>query len=123
MTTNTPDRQLVWVVLVIVAAIVVLPAFGMGFVMMGTGPMMGGMWGDHMWGAGGVSGWMLVIGVGMQLLFLAVIVGAAYFGYRALTTQDGSSDPALEELRTAYARGDLSDDEYERRLERLESES
>jgi putative membrane protein len=63
---------------------------------------------------------MLLISVGMQLLFLAIILGAIYFGYRAVTTQDGSSDPALEELRMAYARGDLSDEEYERRRERLE---
>jgi putative membrane protein len=122
MTTNTTDRQLVWVVLAIVAALVIVPALGMGFGMMGAGPMMGGTWGDHMWGASGASGWMLVIGVGMQLLFIAVIVGAVYLGYRALTTQDGSDDPALEELRIAYARGDMSDDEYEQRRERLETE-
>lgn len=122
MTTNITDRQLVWVMLAIIAALIVLPVFGMGFGMMGPGSMMGGMWGDHMWGAGEASGWMLVIGVGMQILFLAVIVGATYLGYRALTKQDESSDPALEELRAAYARGDLSDDEYERRRERLETE-
>lgn len=123
MTTDTTDRQLVWIVLAIVVVLVVVPAFGMGFGMMGTGPMMGGTWGDHTWGAGGASGWMLVVGVGMQLAFLAVVAGAVYLGYRALTAQDGSSDPALEELRTAYARGDLSDEEYERRRERLESDS
>lgn len=120
MTTNTTDRQLVWVVLALVAALILVPVFAMGFGMMGAGPMMGGMWGDHMWGAGEASGWMLVIGVGMQLLFLAIIVGAIYFGYRAVTTQSNSSDAALEELRMAYARGDLSDEEYERRRERLE---
>jgi putative membrane protein len=120
MTTNTTDRQLVWIVLALVAALILFPVFAMGFGMMGTGPMMGGMWGDHMWGGGEASGWMLLISVGMQLLFLAIILGAIYFGYRAVTTQDGSSDPALEELRMAYARGDLSDEEYERRRERLE---
>lgn len=123
MTTDTTDRQLVWVILAVVAGLILLPVFGMGFGMMGAGPMMGGMWGDGMWGMGGASGWMLVIGVGMQLLFLAVIAGGAYLGYRALTAQDESSDPALEALRAAYARGDLSDDEYERRRERLETEA
>lgn len=118
MTTNTTDRQLLWIVLAIVAALVIVPMFGM----MGAGPMMGGMWGTGMWGADGVSGWMVIIGMGMQLLFLAVVVGAIYLGYRALTTQDASSDPAVAELRAAYARGDLSDDEYERRRERLETE-
>lgn len=120
MATNTTDRQLMWAVFGIVAAlVVVLPTFGM----IGAGPVMGGMWSGHMWGAGGASGWRLLIGVGMQLLFLVVIVGAVYLGYRALTEQDRSLDPALDELRAAYARGDLSDEEYERRQERLETES
>lgn len=122
MTTNTTDRQLLWIVLAVVAALVVLPAFGMGFGMMGTGPMMDGMWADSMWGADGASGWMLAIGAGMHLLALAVIVGAVSLGFRAVTGQGGSADPALEELRAAYARGDLSDDEYEHRRERLETE-
>lgn len=121
MTTNT-NRQLGWVVLAIVVALIVVPAFTMGFGMMGVGPMTGGAWGDHMWGASGAPGWMLVVGVVMQLLFLAAVVGAVYLGYQALTTQDESVDPALEELRSAYARGDLSDEEYERRRERLETE-
>jgi len=119
MTTNTTDRQLVWVVLAIVAGLILVPLFGM----MWAGPMMGGMWGTGMWGADGMSGWMLIIGVGMQLLFLAVIVGAVYLGYRAIRKRDDVSDPAVEELRAAYARGDLSDEEYERRRDRLETES
>lgn len=117
MTTNTTDRQLVWVVLALVVALLVLPAFGMTFGMMGSGPMM-----DGMWGSGGATGWMLLVGLGGQLLLLAVVVGAVYLGYRAVTTQNGPADPALEELRAAYARGDLSEDEYERRRERLEAD-
>jgi putative membrane protein len=119
MTANTTDRQLVWVVLAVVAALVLLPAFGM----LGTGSMMGGGWGDHMWDAGGAPGWTLVVGMVMQIAFLAVLVGAVYLGYRALTTTEESTDAALEELRTAYARGDLSDEEYERRRDRLETDS
>jgi putative membrane protein len=119
MTTNTTDRQLLWVVLAIVAALIIIPMFGM----MWAGPMMGGMWGTGMWGADGTSGWMLIIGMGMPLVFLAVFVGAIYLVYRAMTTQDNTSDPAVAELRSAYARGDLSDEEYERRRDRLETES
>ncbi|ELY66253.1 SHOCT domain-containing protein [Natronococcus jeotgali] len=122
MTTDTTDRQLVWVILAIAAALVAFPMFAMGFGMMGAGPMMDGTWGTGMWGVAGAPGWMLIVGVGMQLLFLAVIVGAVYLGYRAVTAQDEASDPALEELRAAYARGDLSDEEYERRRDRLETE-
>lgn len=117
MTTNTIDRQLVWIIFALVAALFVLPAFGMTVGMMGAGPMI-----DGMWGSSGTTGWMLFVGVGMQLLFLAVVVGAIYLGYRAVTTQDASTDPALEELRAAYARGDLSEDEYERRQQRLEAD-
>jgi putative membrane protein len=123
MASNTTDRQLVWVVLAIVAALVVLPAFAMGFGVMGMGPMMGGAWDHGMWGAGdGMSGWMFVVGAGLQLLFLALLVGAGYLGYKALRSSGGSTDPAMEELRTAYARGELDDDEFERRRERLETE-
>lgn len=123
MATNTTDRQLVWVVLAIVGALVVLPAFAMGFGMMGMGFMMGGAWDHGMWGASdGALGWMLVVGVGMQLLFLALLVGAGYLGSRALTASGGSNDPAMDELRSAYARGDLDDEEFERRRDRLEVE-
>ena len=122
-TSETTNRQLVWILLAILAVLILLPAIGMGFGMMGVGPMMGGTWSHPMWDATGTSGWMLVIGYGMQLLFLAVIVGAVYLGYRAVTSQDSSTDPAIQELRVAYARGDLSDEEYERRLDRLENEA
>lgn len=122
MTTNTTDRQLVTIVLLVLGALVVLPALFMGFGMMGGyGPMMGGgMWGGGMWGDGTTApGWMFLVGVVGQLLFLAVLVGGGYLLYRAVT-RDGDGDPALEELRLAYARGDLSEEEYETRREALE---
>lgn len=115
MATITDDR-LVLLVLVALGVLLVLPVLLMGGGMYG-GPMMGG----GMWGMGGLDGtmggWFLV--VVSQLLFLAVLVGLGYLVYRALTGGNGA-DPALEELRSAYARGELSDEEYERRRERLE---
>lgn len=123
MASNTIDRKLVWVVLALVAALIVLPAFAMGFGLMGMGPMMGSAWDHGMWGASdGAAGWMFVIGLGLQLLFLALLVSAVYLGYKTLTSSDGSTDPALEDLRSAYARGELDDEEFERRREKLESE-
>lgn len=118
MTSNTTDRNRIWVVLALVAALVIVPTFGM----MWAGPMMGGMWGTGMWGVDRASGWMFIVGMGMQLLVLAVIVGAIYLGYRAVTTPGESTDPAVAELRAAYARGDLTDEEYERRRDRLETD-
>ena len=119
MTTTSTDRRLVTLVLAALALLVLLPLLFMGGGMMGYmgfGPMMGtgGMWGD-----GSVApGWLFVVSAVMQLLFLAVVVGGVYLVYRAVT--DGGEDDALAELRLAYARGDLDDDEYERRRDVLE---
>lgn len=124
MTTNTADRQLVRIVLAIVAVLVVLPAIMMGFGLFGTGSVMHGTWDHSMWGTGDAApGWAVVLAVALRLLFLAVLVGGGYLLYRALTGQGDTTDPAIEELRTAYARGDLSEEEFERRRERLDADS
>lgn len=148
MTTNTTERQLGWIVIAIAATLLVLPAFAMGFGMLGMGPMMGGHWSHGMWGwSDGASGWMLALTTGLQLLFLAVLVAGVYLAYTALTSRTASTntappdqpadtapaeqpagsapeqsvDPAIEALRTAYARGEIDDDEFERRRDRLEA--
>ncbi|SFG35005.1 putative membrane protein [Halopelagius inordinatus] len=82
-------------------------------------PMMGMMgW----WGGGGPgTGVSPIWGIGMMLSFLVVLLGVGYFLYRGLVGgQVLGHDRALEELRTAYARGDLTDDEFEQRRERLQ---
>lgn len=121
MSIDTSDRRLVTLLLVVLGVIFVLPLFGMGFGMMGYGPMMGGMWGGGMWGGSTVPGWMLVVGLVMPILFFLLLVGLLYLVYR-LVTDDDAPDSAVEELRTAYARGDLTDEEYEERLARLRDE-
>lgn len=118
MSKNTTDSSLVAILLVL-AALVVLPAVVMRGGMMGFGPMMGA-WEHGMWGGGTMPGWMLLVGVLMQLLFLAAIVVAGYLLYRAVAGSDDDADRALEELRVAYARGELSDEEYEQRRDALE---
>jgi putative membrane protein len=128
MATNTTDTRLVTIVLVLIGALVVLPALFMGFGMMGAGPM-GGMGHDGMWGSGGgAPGWWPLAGILLQLAFLAAVVGLGYLLYRAVAGTGtggvtGAEDPAIEELRLAYARGDLDEDEYERRRERLQREN
>ena len=124
MSATPSNRTLLWIALGIPTVLVVVPALTMGVGVMGVGPMMGGGWDHGMWGgAEAVPTWLLVVGVGMQLLFLAVLFGLGYLVYRALTQRSGSTDPALEALRTEYARGEMSDEEFERRRERLESDS
>lgn len=64
-------------------------------------------------------------GIGMMLVWLVVLVGIGYFLYCRLVGRmdtGRTADPALEELRTAYARGELSDEEYEERRERFRRE-
>lgn len=129
MSTDTNDTRLVAIGFGIIGAFVLFLVFSMSFGMMGFGPMTGGMWGSghmwdgHMWGDGTVSGWVVLVGLVMQLLFLLAIVGAGYLIYRALTTADDGHTGALEELRFAYARGDLTDEEYEQRKDTLERDT
>jgi putative membrane protein len=122
MATNTTDTRLVVIVLAFLGALVLLPTLFVGFGMMGAGPM--GMGHDGMWGSGGSTpGWWPLVGLLMQLLFLAAVVGLGYLLYRAVVgTRTGAAveDPALEELRLAYARGEFDEEEYERRRDRLE---
>lgn len=131
MATNSTDTQVVTVLLVVLGALVVLPALFMGFGMMGAGPMgtgpMNGAGHGGMWGSGGsVPGWWPLAGLLLQLAFLAAVVGLGYLLYRAVTgigDRTATEDPAVEELRLAYARGDLDEDEYERRRDQLQRDS
>jgi len=109
-------------VLLLLAAVILLPllTMGMGGGMMG-GPMMGGgMWGGGMWDGGTAPGWWLLVGLLGRVLTLLVVVGVGYLLYRAVTESGSEADDAMAELRLAYARGDLSDEEYEQRRQMLE---
>ncbi|MCQ4334219.1 SHOCT domain-containing protein [Natronomonas sp. F2-12] len=116
MTTND---ALTRTLLIIIAVIVLLPALLMAVMM----PMMG-MWGwghmdGGMWGTTGGTGMWL----GMWLVVLLVIGGIGYFAYTGVRNSAAAgADPAIEELRASYARGDLSDEEFEQRRERLRRE-
>lgn len=133
------DRQNRTVVIVIVlgALALFLPsvfsAFGAGGRvgggyggMMGSyGGMMGG-YGGMMGGYGGTGlGWSL-FGLISQLGLLLVLIGGAYLLYRAFVSDEGSTvlstrDTAVEQLRIAYANGEITDEEFETRRERLQS--
>ncbi|RXK51134.1 SHOCT domain-containing protein [Halorientalis pallida] len=119
MVRNNADSQLLRIGLLIVVALVVVPVLFMGFGMMGGGYMMDGMWRNG-WAGGAAPAWLWIVALALRLLFLLVIVGAVYLLYRSLSGSGDEADRALEELRLAYARGELSDDEYERRRETLE---
>lgn len=119
MARNSDTRNLLVLLVGGLAVLVLVPALFMGFGMMGIGGMMGGGWGGHMWGDTG-GGWYPLIGVAMQFVFLLVVLAGGYLLLRTVVDGDDGTDPAIEELRSAYARGDLSEEEYERRREALE---
>lgn len=86
----------------------------------GTGGY-GGM-GGMMGGYGGMGYGGSTVAVLPQLGFLLLLVGGGYVVYRSPENDaSGRADDALEELRRAYARGELSEEEFERRLSRLQS--
>lgn len=116
MATYRSDDPLVRIVILVLGVIILLPLLMMVFAM----PMMG-MMGMGWWGMGQFGGFSPWWGVGMMLVWLVVLLGIGYLLYRAVGHGHiANTDPALEELRHAYARGDLSDEEFERRRERLE---
>jgi len=123
MPEQTDDTRLVTILLSIIGAFVIFSMFFIGFGMMGAGPMMGGTWGSGMWGDGTMPGWMFIVGIVMQLLVLTAIVGGGYLIYKAVAGSAGDSDQALEALRLAYARGNLTHEEYEQRREVLERDT
>lgn len=102
---------------------------GYGGMMGGYGGMMGG-YGGMMGGYGGMGGFGAtspLVGILGQLGFLLVLIGGGYLLYLALADDSGAgltgaSDPAMTELRVAYARGDLSDEQFESRRKRLQQD-
>lgn len=112
------NDHLLRVLLIIVGVVLLVPFLMMAFMI----PVMG-MWGwGHMGDVGmwGGAGWMWLL---MWLVVLAVAVGIGYLLYRGFRRTDGQrEDAALEELRVAYARGELSDEEFETRRNRLQRE-
>lgn len=116
MSSSRSSDGLLRLVLVVLAVVVVVPLVMMALMMPMMG-MVGWWWGDGAMGPGHAPLW----GLGVMLLWLAVPVGIGYLLYRWLVRRDDrrADDPAVEELRLAYARGDLSEQEYEDRLDRL----
>ncbi|AGN01264.1 hypothetical protein L593_06585 [Salinarchaeum sp. Harcht-Bsk1] len=113
------DDTILRAAVIVVAAFLLIPFLMLLFAV----PMLG-MSGGHMWDGGGMSdgaGWAWV---GSWLVMLAVIGLIGYAIARALRgPKRTSTDPAIEELRMAYARGDITDEEFEERRERLESDA
>jgi putative membrane protein len=70
------------------------------------------------WGDDGVGGWGYVMMISSMVLFWGLLAGAAVLIYRALQGNTGT-DTARRLLAERYARGEIDDEEYQRRLETL----
>lgn len=104
------------VLLIVVLALLAFPVLlmGLGFGgMMGYGWMMGGT-------PGTAPGWWPFLGMLVPLALLLVFVGGGYLVLRRRVDGTRGRDPPMEELRMAYARGDLTDEEFETRRRKLE---
>ncbi|MEF8863035.1 MAG: SHOCT domain-containing protein [Haloarculaceae archaeon] len=93
------------IVPLLLGAIISLPLLTMG---MGFGGMMG---------YGGTGGWWPSVGM---LVPLITLFGGGYLVFRRMSETQTSRNPAMGELRTAYARGDPTDEEFEARRDRPE---
>lgn len=110
--------DLVRFTVLVIAVAVLVPIVAMAiFAPMGMTWHGGTGWHDdaHMYGDAHMGGawvaWILTL----------VLVGAVgYVIYRSVSTED--EDEAIQELRRAYARGDLTDEEFEKRRETLANE-
>lgn len=108
--------DLLRLVVLVVAIVLLAPVVLMLFMT----PMMGthGWWADGTVGTG--WGWLFA-----WLFPLVVVVAISYLLYRVAAGAGSATrddDAAIEELRVAYARGEISDEEFEERRTRLQRE-
>lgn len=103
------------VALLVIAAILAVPLLTMS---LGFGGMMG--YGGMMPGYEATSGWWPIVGLVVPLGMLFALLAGGYLVVQRMNDSPSADDPAIEELRLAYARGDLSEEEFEARRERLD---
>lgn len=115
MASRTEGDSALRLVLIVIALVLLAPLL----MMVVAVPMMG-VWGTGMMGQYGDFGVSPLWSLGMMLVWLVVLVGGGVLGYRWLARSgDSTREPAIEELRLAYARGEITDEEFEKRYRRL----
>ena len=78
----------------------------------------GHMWhgDDHVWGWGG--GWWILMMV-IMVLFWAAVIALAVWGVSRLTGSRGQSKSPLDIARERLAKGEISEEEFERLKQKL----
>lgn len=98
-------------VVIIALVLIVLTPLLLMMIMMPM--MMGGMAGN------GTMTMSPMWGLIMMLGGFFILLATGYVLYRALHGAVKNTDPAIEELRMAYARGDITKEEFEQRKNNL----
>jgi len=81
-----------------------------------------GMWDDGHMAGWGLWGWgMMLFGLFWMALLIGLPIYSAYWLTSRSQTEKQTEDNALVVLREQYARGEIDDEEYERRRTLLES--
>ncbi|MCU4744453.1 SHOCT domain-containing protein [Natronoglomus mannanivorans] len=116
----TRTEPLTRTILLVLLGLLAIPLVMM-LVMM---PMMGAFGWSHMsgWMWDSSGGWVaMVLLMGIPIL---VVIRVGYLVYQSLGTETTEqADEAVEELRRVYARGEISDEEFERRRENLRQDN
>ncbi len=103
------------------AAPVAAPALAQGTAPPGLRHLGPGPGGPHPFGARALGPWVWVAGGLFALLRLALLVGLIVLVWRLLSGDRlwRRPDPAAQILRERYARGEIDEDEYRKRLATL----
>lgn len=86
------------------------------------GPTGGGGWGTGPWDAG-LAGSRTGPAVLLWLALALVVVAAVVYLARRVAGRQPAGTDAVAVLETRYARGEIDDEEFERRRERLTAEA
>lgn len=118
MSSQSTDDGALRLVLIVIALIILAPLL----IMVLAVPMMG-IWGTGMMGSYGDIGVSPLWSIGMTVVWLVVFIGGGVLVYRLLArSKEPAREPAIQELRLAYARGEITDEEFEERYRRLGGE-
>lgn len=109
----TSDDSGLRVIATVVAVLLAIPLLMMGVVM----PLLVLTGVGHM--PFGIGGWKITLSV----IPLVVVGSLVYVLFAGIGVEDQETDGELGELRSAYARGELSDTEFQNRRDRLRSQA
>ncbi|WP_459881997.1 SHOCT domain-containing protein [Halorubrum gandharaense] len=116
----TQTEPLTRTILLVLIGLLAIPLVMMLVMMPAMGAVGWSHMGSWMWDSSG--GWLAM--VLMMAIPLLVVIGIGYLIYQSLGTETTEqTDEALEELRRVYARGEISDEEFERRRKNLRKDT